>query len=424
MKKCALYTMGLAAVMTTGLAMTTFAGWFHDGMNWYYYHDRTGDLITDEWVKSNDIYYYVGHDGKMVTNSLIDDLYYVDANGARVTNSWQYFYGEDAWDWDDDEAGWRYFGSNGKMYADGMKEINGVWYHFEDGIMSTGWQEIGDYTYYFRESGARAEGWRWLADPDEDNWGDYWYYFTSSGKLVAGDEKEIDGKIYIFDEDGRMLTGWVNPDDYTSSGIGDLSDEDTAKLLFFEDGGNAAEGWHYMSAPDGSDDYWYYFKGGRAYSPEYKTTVVGEYGMAKINNETYCFDEEGRLVTGLIQVDDGRYFFFDEDNGTMVTGRATISNDEFDEQEFYFATSGGVGKRGAGLTGMKDNRVYDNGMLLRAEDGMKYEIVEINDDGVKKQYLVSESGKVKTSGTAKDGDGVKYKVTKSGSSYVITVVED
>lgn len=422
MGKSALYTMGLAAAMTAGLTVTAFAGWSHDGVNWYYYHDRSGDRITDEWVKSGDYYYYLGHDGKMVTNSLIDDVYYVNVNGARVTNSWQYFYGED--DWDEDEAGWRYFGSNGKMYQEGMKEIDDVWYHFEDGIMSTGWREIGDYTYYFRESGARADGWRWLADPDEDNWGEYWYYFGNNGKMVAGDDKVIDEKTYIFDEDGRMLTGWVNPGDYTSTGNWNLSNEDTADILFFDDNGAAAEGWHYMSAPDGSDDYWFYFKAGRAYSPEYKTTVVGEYGMAKINDETYCFNEDGHLVTGLIQVKDGRYFFFDEDDGTMITGRATISNDEFDEQEFYFATSGSIGKRGAGLTGVKDSRVYDNGLMLRAEDGMKYEIVEIVDDGVEKQYLVNESGKIKTSGTVKDGDGVKYKVTKSGSFYDIQIVND
>lgn len=422
MRKSALYTMGLAAAMTAGLAMTAFAGWSHDGVNWYYYHDRSGNMLEDEWVKSGDYYYYLGSDGKMVTNSLVDDLYYVDANGARVTNSWQYLYGGD--EWDEDETGWRYFTTNGKMYQDGMKEINGEWYYFEDGIMKTGWMEIGDYTYYFRESGARADGWRWLADPDEDNWGDYWYYFGNNGKMIAGDDKVIDDKTYIFDEDGRMLTGWVNPEDYTSSGNWNLSSEDTADILFFDDNGAAAEGWHYMSAPDGSDDYWFYFKAGRAYSPEYKTTVVGEYGMVRINDEIYCFDEEGHLMTGLIQVDDGRYFFFDEDNGAMLTGRATISNDEFDEQEFYFATSGSVGKRGAGLTGMKDGRVYDNGLMLQAEEGMKYEIVEIVDDGVKKQYLVNESGKVKTSGTVKDGDGVKYKVTKSGSTYHIEIVND
>ncbi|MBQ5868132.1 MAG: cell wall-binding protein, partial [Lachnospiraceae bacterium] len=107
MRKNTLYTMGLAAVMTAGLAMTAFAGWSQNGGDWYYHHDRSSDMITDEWVKSGDYFYYLGHDGKMVTNSLIDDVYYVDANGARVTNSWQYFYGENIWD--EDEAGWRYF---------------------------------------------------------------------------------------------------------------------------------------------------------------------------------------------------------------------------------------------------------------------------------------------------------------------------
>ena len=421
MKKRVLCAMGLAAAMVSGMTITATAGWSHDGANWYYYHDRSGDMITDEWMKSGDFYYYLGHDGKMVINSLIDDLYYVDVNGARVTNSWQYLYGTDGWD--EDEAGWRYFTSSGKMYQDGMKEIDGAWYYFEDGVMKTGWMEIGDYTYYFRDSGARAHGWQWLADPDEDNWGAYWYYFGSNGKMIASDDKVIDDKTYIFDPDGRMLTGWVNPEDFTSDGNWDLSNEDTADILFFDDNGAAAEGWHYMSAPDGSDEYWFYFNKGRAYSPEYKTTVVGEYGMAKINNETYCFDEEGHLATGLIETD-GKYFFFDEDDGTLLTGRATITNDQFVDQEFYFATSGVTGKRGAGLTGVKDGRVYENGLLLCAEEGMKYAIVDIFDDGVTKYYLVNESGKVKTSGTVKDGNGVKYKVTKSGSSYNIEIVSD
>ena len=421
MRKSTIYTMGLAAAMAAGMTVTALAGWSQENGNWYYYHDRSGDLITDEWMKSGDYYYYLGYDGKMVTNSLIEDLYYVDANGARVTNSWQYFHGTDGWD--EDEAGWRYFTSNGKMYQEGMKEINGANYYFEDGILKTGWIEIGEYTYYFKESGARANGWNWLADPDEDNWSEYWYYFGTNGKMVAGDDKVINDKTYIFDKDGRMLTGWVNPEDFTSTGNWDLSNEDTADILFFDDNGAAAEGWHYMSAPDGSDEYWFYFKAGRAYSPEYKTTVVGEYGMAKINNETYCFDEEGHLATGLIEAD-GTYFFFDEDDGTLLTGRATITNDQFVEQEFYFATSGITGKRGAGLTGMKDGRVYENGLLLCAEEGMKYAIVSIVDDGETKHYLVNESGKVKTSGTVKDGDGVKYKVTKSGSSYNIEIVKD
>ena len=45
---------------------------------------------------------------------------------------------------------------------------------------------------------------------------------------------------------------------------------------------------------------------------------------------------------------------------------------------------------------------------------MKYQIVEV--DGA--QYMVNEAGKVKTSGTVRDGDGVKYKITKAqGEGY-------
>ena len=57
---------------------------------------------------------------------------------------------------------------------------------------------------------------------------------------------------------------------------------------------------------------------------------------------------------------------------------------------------------------MKDGSLYENGRLVSAEEGMKYEKVTV--DG--KTYVVNESGKVKTSGTVTDADGVKYKITK------------
>lgn len=420
MKKRTVYILGMAAALTAGMTMTALAGWVKEGNDWYYYHDRSGHKLTDEWVKTNDLYYYLDYNGKMVTDSMIDDTYYVDTTGVRLTNAWKMIY-----DWDDeDETGWRYFGSNGKIYSEGSRQINGYHYYFEDGIMQTGWVEDDDDICYYKDSGERVSGWRWLTDPDEDEWGENWYYFSGTGKMYKDAVKTIDGEEYIFDEEGRMLTGWVNPDDYTSTGREDLSSEDPSELLYFEESGAAAEKWYFMSSPDGSDDYWHYFKDGQAYAPGYKTTTVCEYGMAKIDNEYYCFDEEGHMVTGLIQVEDGRYFLFDENNGRMVTGHATVDNDEFEDQDFYFYTSGAIGKRGSGLTGVKDSHVYDNGIMLCAEDGMKYEIVEIVDDGVKKQFLVSESGKIKTSGTVKDGNGTRYKVTKVDGLYKIEEVYD
>ena len=59
------------------------------------------------------------------------------------------------------------------------------------------------------------------------------------------------------------------------------------------------------------------------------------------------------------------------------------------------------------------------GELVEADDGMKYQVVTV--DG--KEYLVNESGKVKTSGTVTDADDVKWKVVKNADgTYEITRV--
>ena len=55
-----------------------------------------------------------------------------------------------------------------------------------------------------------AAGWKQLPDPNDD-WGEYWFYFGTNGKMVRETEKSIGGTAYIFDHEGRMLTGWVNP---------------------------------------------------------------------------------------------------------------------------------------------------------------------------------------------------------------------
>lgn len=415
MKKKVLWTLGIAAAMSAGMALTAFAGWVQDGTAWYYYKDSNNMMLRDEWVESNGLWYYLGSDGRMVTNSFIDDTYYVNASGVRLTNAWQMIQGN----WSD-ESGWRYFGQNGKAYTSGMKEIGGEWYHFDNTVMSTGWVEEDGKTYYFKGSGARANGWQRLPDPDEDEWGEYWFYFGSNGRMLYDTEKKIDGVTYIFDHEGRMLTGWVNPSNYSSSGRDDLTDERISNLMFVKDNGAAAEGWQYLAAPDDSEDSWYYFKEGRAYTASYKTTEVGEYGIAKIQNEYYCFDKDGRMMTGLVEVEDNRYFYFDVSNGAMRTGRVNVSDDYYDNQEFYFATSGSTGTRGEGVTGVKDGRLYENGMLVAADDGMKYEKVTVAGE----DYLVNEQGKIKTSGTARDADGVKYTVTKNNGSYTITVTND
>ena len=247
------------------------------------------------------------------------------------------------------------------------------------------------------------------------------HVYVCEGRIFYGEEK-IGGETYIFDESGRMLTGWVNPSDYSSSGRDDLNGDHVDSLKYFESDGREADGWLYLNSPNDAEENWYYFRDGRAYTPSYRTTDVGSgLGMVRIDDETYCFDSEGRMVTGMVTLDNGKVFYFDLGSGEMLTGRVTINDDDHDDETFYFATTGGVGAKGAGYTGVRDGYLYNNGRLIMAEDGMKYERVSV--DG--KNYMVNERGQVKTSGTVTDGDGVKYKITRDGEdNYKIEVVED
>ena len=146
-----------AALLAIGASMTSFAatGWVEEDGVWYYY-DKDGNKVEDEWKKSGDNWYWLDSEegGAMAVDKLVeddDDTYYVDANGVMVRNTWVKVVNEDQ---DDDE-------------------------------------DPAEYNYYYMQSNGKA----YKAPAD------------SHTKF-----KSIDGKKYAFDEDGKMLYGWINDD--------------------------------------------------------------------------------------------------------------------------------------------------------------------------------------------------------------------
>ena len=107
---------------------------------------------------------------------------------------------------------------------------DGHWkYRLKDGQMAIGWQDIAGATYFFNGKGQMQSG-RWLRITDEWNgepkFNDYylnndgkmqtggwfyhdntWYYIQSNGARRYNELAEIGGKKYLFDKDGKMLTG-------------------------------------------------------------------------------------------------------------------------------------------------------------------------------------------------------------------------
>ena len=125
------------------------------------------------------------------------------------------------------------------------------------------------------------------------------------------------------------------------------------------------------------------------------------------------------MVTGVVESEAGP-MYFDVDSGKIRTGRVTVYDDDYYGETFFFKEKGGIGVRGVGISGVQDGYLYKEGQPVCAEDGMKYAKVSYNGN----DFIVNESGKIKTSGTATDADGNKWKITKvSTNVYKITVVD-
>ena len=113
--------------------------------------------------------------------------------------------------WAKSGSDWTYLDSNNnKITNEWRKGADDKWRYLNDaGVMATdSW--VDDDKYYVDNQGLIVEGWRKLKDRGED----YWAYFQAGGKAVKGNWKSINNQYYYFDEEGKMLTGWILDDNY------------------------------------------------------------------------------------------------------------------------------------------------------------------------------------------------------------------
>ena len=457
-----------AALLALGASMTSFAAskgtWMMVDGEWYCY-DKNGDAYENVFCSSNGKEYYVGGDGQLVRSSWVEydgSYYFVNSSGAKITNDWRL-----TTPYEDEGADeeWYYFKSNGKR-AEGEKiTYKGKTYYFDsDGQMLTGWvtydnnanvDEANTFesskTFYCDETGARVEkDWVYSVEPgvedDDADADEYWYYFKSSGKAQTGKGTNIKGQTYLFDDNGRMLTGWVAGTKVSTASNAkmaykEIGDENSTEVLstyksgdvYFcgdEDDGHAKKNkwfqtWRpseYDEADEDNDQYWYYIdKNGKVYIPsisasdsnaikgdKYKLTdaalehkdTLGSITKKKVNSKDYFFNENGEMLCQFINVTNGdadlpagMYYFGGANDGSMKTGAQTVKDDNGDTYKFYFGTkNSGAEKKGVGITGNKSNKLYYKGLLLTADD-YKYQIATV--DGYK--FIVNKNGSIQHS---------------------------
>ena len=470
-----------AALLALGASITSFAAskgtWMLVDGEWYCY-DKNGDVYENTFCSSNGKEYYVGDDGMIVKSDWVEydgSYYFVNSSGAKITNDWRL---TTPYDDEDAEEAWYYFQSTGKRAENKKIVYKGKTYFFDaDGKMLTGWVTANgtevvneensidsSNTYYCGEDGARIEdNWVYTTEPtaedDEADADEYYYYLKpGNGRPVVNTKRNnVKGQSYIFDEQGRMLWGWVAKTASGSSAVYEkideeedtdvyLSDPDYSEVYYCsgEDDGHVKKNrwiklWRPKNTYEEDEDVskkWYWIeKDGKVYIPDSNKAdgkawawkfeegnILDDSDGArpyittkKINSKDYYFNENGEMLSGFQWLTfatgsnaTGMYYFGGSDDGSMKTGSQSIKDDNGDTYKFYFgtrtATSAVEETKGKGITGNKSNKLYYHGMLIKAED-YKYQVVKMKIMGQDREFIVNQNGSIQHANSEYKEDG-------------------
>ena len=215
-------------------AETQKQGWVQSGSSWYYYYQ--GNIVRNAWIGN----YWLGADGRMATNSWVDNnRYYVGNDGAWIKDY------EKKTGWQKEGSTWYYY-KNGSVVRNAWE--GNYWLGADGRMVTSAWVDGG--RYYVGTDGAwdrnarkeeeRKRGWK-----KENN---VWYYYNEDGTLArnkwAGN--------YWLGADGKMVTdAWVDNDRYYvgSNGAWDQDKKKEESILTGKHTGWVKSGsiWYYFN---------------------------------------------------------------------------------------------------------------------------------------------------------------------------------
>ena len=429
-----------AALLAIGGAMTSFAaqGWVEEDGTWYYY-DKDGNRVEDEWKKSGDNWFWLDSEegGAMATDKLVEDddnTYYVDGNGVMVTNTWVKVVNEEQ-DEDDDPAEYRYYymQSNGKAYKGNgnnlsKKTIDDKQYAFDedgkmlygwvktDGTMANGEDEWQDAYYYFGgwEDGSLKTGWQKITvhDPssDKDDDYDYWFNFKANGKKRThaedNDTWKSNGKYYHFNQYGVMVYEWFNI--ATSGTTNPQSASNWAYFSSPEDGVRYTKGWFKVAPPTEDNSF-----------AEVDDTFANNDSKDESDRWYYSNGHDEGLAVGEIKKIKGKYYGFWPDDGEkagrMLTGLCALKMsgskivDVIDDDMDADGLDDFMDKYGTKSQANSDVYLYYFGNDADTDGAMKTGNVTINLDGDSYQFQFKKNGDASSRGRGVNGiDDGKY----------------
>ncbi|NBH36721.1 hypothetical protein D3Z58_25310, partial [Clostridiaceae bacterium] len=200
-------------------------------------------------------------------------------------------------------------------------------------------------TYYVNSTGVMVRN-AWVSivnedqDDDEDPAEYNWYYFQSNGKAYKkGDStntrfRTINGKRYAFDDDGKMLYGWVSKNGERVTDDEGWADDETIYYLGDWNDGSMKTGWQKITVYDNEKeddmDYWFNFKSngekrldkenwknnGKTYAFDGRGVMVYQWTTVGTINSDKASDSDGKRASS----SEWRYFNSPEDGARVTKG--------------------------------------------------------------------------------------------------------
>lgn len=294
----------------------------HSHDHWYLADDN-GNLVSGFKTFTGKSYYFDEVTHVMTTNTRVQDsnnntVYYYNANGEQVSNTWV----------ENDDSTWSYFGNDGGMLT-GLQTVNGQTVYFEaDGRLA----KIGDVsvnvdkatesliknqfitdrfgvTRYYGADGHVLKSQQFVVDGET-------YYVNSNGEVVRDAYYEWRNHWYRSDRNGRMIRGFVMID---------------GELNYFDENGIQAKN---TFVRDEVNNKVYYFNGTVGH------LVRNDY-FTEDQKHWYYADKDGIFVTGF-NIIRGKLQYFDE-NGVQVKGEVVYN--PHDKNNYYFDEKLGNGQK-------------------------------------------------------------------------------
>ncbi len=188
------YYVGTDGAWVKGAQHTTTvkSGWVKEGYTWYYY--KNGSVVRNAWAGN----YWLGADGRMATNSWVDNnRYYVGNDGAWI----KYYSNKSGWQ---KESGSWYYYKNGLVVRNAW--VGNYWLGADGRMATNSW--VDNNRYYVGNDGA------WIKNySNKSGWqkeSSSWYYYKN-GSVV----RNAWAGNYWLGADGRMATNsWVDNNRY------------------------------------------------------------------------------------------------------------------------------------------------------------------------------------------------------------------